>query len=146
MESILVVDDEQSMLEFMEIALSKEGYPVSCAQEGEQALKMLSGKPGFDLVISDLRMGEVDGLELLKASKDIDPDIPFIFMTAYASSEAAISGKIDYLLGLKENVIMGRLIPAGTGMEYYRNIDVPSPFQDIADDPLELEEATAVLK
>jgi DNA-directed RNA polymerase subunit beta' len=61
-------------------------------------------------------------------------------------TEAAISGKIDYLLGLKENVIMGRLIPAGTGMEYYRNIDVPSPFQDIADDPLELEEATAVLK
>ena len=66
--------------------------------------------------------------------------------TTRVLTEAAISGKIDYLLGLKENVIMGRLIPAGTGMEYYRNIDVPSPFQDIADDPLELEEATAVLK
>ena len=37
-------------------------------------------------------------------------------------TEAAISGKVDYLRGLKENVIMGRLIPAGTGMEYYRNI------------------------
>jgi DNA-directed RNA polymerase subunit beta' len=39
-------------------------------------------------------------------------------------TEAAISGRIDYLRGLKENVIMGRLIPAGTGMEYYRNVDV----------------------
>ena len=39
-------------------------------------------------------------------------------------TEAAISGRIDYLRGLKENVIMGRLIPAGTGMEYYRNVKV----------------------
>ena len=39
-------------------------------------------------------------------------------------TEAAISGRIDYLRGLKENVIMGRLIPAGTGMEYYRNVEI----------------------
>lgn len=101
MESILVVDDEQSMLEFMEIALSKEGYQVSCAQEGAQALKMLSGNSGFDLVISDLRMGDFGGLELLKASKSINPEIPFIFMTAYASSETAIEaltlGAFDYI-------------------------------------------------
>jgi hypothetical protein len=40
-------------------------------------------------------------------------------------TEAAISGRVDYLRGLKENVIMGRLIPAGTGMKYYRNVEVP---------------------
>jgi DNA-directed RNA polymerase subunit beta' len=40
-------------------------------------------------------------------------------------TEAAISGKVDYLRGLKENVIMGRLIPAGTGMEYYRRVRIP---------------------
>ena len=40
-------------------------------------------------------------------------------------TEAAISGKVDYLRGLKENVIMGRLIPAGTGMEFYRRIKIP---------------------
>ena len=39
-------------------------------------------------------------------------------------TEAAISGRVDYLRGLKENVIMGRLIPAGTGLEYYRNVDI----------------------
>ena len=83
MESILVVDDEQSMLEFMEIALSKEGYRVSCAQDGKEALTMLSRGSDFDLVISDLRMREVGGLELLKASKSIDPDISFIFMPHY---------------------------------------------------------------
>jgi DNA-directed RNA polymerase subunit beta' len=44
--------------------------------------------------------------------------------TTRVLTEAAISGRIDYLRGLKENVIMGRLIPAGTGMEYYRNVDV----------------------
>jgi DNA-directed RNA polymerase subunit beta' len=45
--------------------------------------------------------------------------------TTRVLTEAAISGKIDYLRGLKENVIMGRLIPAGTGMEYYRKIRIP---------------------
>ncbi|MEE8349616.1 MAG: sigma-54 dependent transcriptional regulator [Acidobacteriota bacterium] len=101
MESILVVDDEQSMLEFMEIALTKEGCEVSCVQDGKEALKILSKKSGFDLVISDLRIGAFDGLELLKKSKSVDPDMPFIFMTAYASSETAIEalkmGAFDYI-------------------------------------------------
>ena len=72
--------------------------------------------------------------------------------TTRVLTEAAISGKVDYLQGLKENVIMGRLIPAGTGMEYYRNIEVKDPFAgevDDQDDPLRLdlsnlEEAAAV--
>ena len=59
--------------------------------------------------------------------------------TTRVLTEAAISGKIDYLRGLKENVIMGRLIPAGTGMEYYRNIEVENPFKDLeSEEPLEL--------
>ena len=68
-------------------------------------------------------------------------------------TEAAISGKVDYLQGLKENVIMGRLIPAGTGMEYYRNIEVKDPFAGEGadqDDPLQLDalilEEAAALK
>ena len=61
--------------------------------------------------------------------------------TTRVLTEAAISGKVDYLLGLKENVIMGRLIPAGTGMEYYRNIEVENPYAgeiDVEHDPLPL--------
>ena len=58
--------------------------------------------------------------------------------TTRVLTEAAINGKIDHLGGLKENVIMGRLIPAGTGMEYYRNIEVENPFEE-AEEPPELE-------
>ena len=57
-------------------------------------------------------------------------------------TEASISGKIDYLRGLKENVIMGRLIPAGTGLEFYRNVELISeePEQLLAEEaPPELE-------
>ncbi|MGH9340695.1 MAG: DNA-directed RNA polymerase subunit beta', partial [Acidobacteriota bacterium] len=64
--------------------------------------------------------------------------------TTRVLTEAAISGKIDYLRGLKENVIMGRLIPAGTGMEYYRNIDVANPFaglEEEEEEDFEREEA-----
>jgi DNA-directed RNA polymerase subunit beta' len=70
--------------------------------------------------------------------------------TTRVLTEAAISGKIDYLRGLKENVIMGRLIPAGTGMEYYRNNEVANPYQpeeeDLEDliEPLTQEAAVPV--
>ncbi len=63
--------------------------------------------------------------------------------TTRVLTEAAISGKVDFLRGLKENVIMGRLIPAGTGMEYYHNIEIENPFEgqeeatDIADSLIE---------
>lgn len=60
--------------------------------------------------------------------------------TTRVLTEAAISGKIDYLQGLKENVIMGRLIPAGTGMEYYRNVEVANPFKDVASEAMDSEE------
>ena len=85
-EKILVVDDEQSMLEFLEYVLKKEGYEVNSVLESPKALELLSEKPGFDLIISDLRMPDLDGLGLLKGSHEIDPEVPFIFMTAYASS------------------------------------------------------------
>jgi DNA-directed RNA polymerase subunit beta' len=61
--------------------------------------------------------------------------------TTRVLTEASISGKVDYLRGLKENVIMGRLIPAGTGLEYYRNVELipeePEPSDEV---PMELDE------
>ena len=56
-----------------------------------------------------------------------------------ASTEAAISGKVDYLRGLKENVIMGRLIPAGTGMEFYRNVKLATEAEPTLPEPVEEE-------
>ena len=53
--------------------------------------------------------------------------------TTRVLTEAAISGKVDYLRGLKENVIMGRLIPAGTGLPAYRNIEIENPYKKTAE-------------
>ena len=100
-EHILVVDDEKSMLEFLGYMLDKEGYRVTSTDKGKQALEWISEQSDFDLVISDLRMPDLDGLELLRATRQVDPETPFIFMTAYASSETAIEslklGAFDYI-------------------------------------------------
>ncbi len=78
------------MLEFLEYMLDKEGYRVTSTDKGKQALEWISKQSDFDLVISDLRMPDLDGLELLRATREVDTETPFIFMTAYASSETAI--------------------------------------------------------
>ena len=72
-------------------------------------------------------VGEPLLLGITKASLSTDSFISAASFqeTTRVLTEAAISGRIDYLRGLKENVIMGRLIPAGTGMKYYRNVEVP---------------------
>ena len=90
-------------------------------QEENERVESEGGKPA---------VGRPLLLGITKASLSTDSFISAASFqeTTRVLTEAAISGKIDYLRGLKENVIMGRLIPAGTGMEYYRNIEVPSPY------------------
>jgi two-component system, NtrC family, response regulator PilR len=100
MAKILVVDDELSMRQFLEILLRREGHEVLCAVDGEEALGLFQEQP-FDLVISDIKMARMDGLELLQRIKERQPLIPVIMMTAYASPEDAIkamkAGAFDYL-------------------------------------------------
>ncbi len=100
MAKILVVDDELSMRQFLEILLRREGHEVLCAVDGEEALGLFQ-EQSFDLVISDIKMARVDGLELLQRIKERQPLIPVIMMTAYASPEDAIkamkAGAFDYL-------------------------------------------------
>jgi two-component system response regulator PilR (NtrC family) len=97
---VLVVDDEKSMREFLEIMLEKDGHEVSCAENGEQALKVIRNKQ-FDLVITDIRMQPIDGLEVLRQCKAISPTTSVIIMSAYASAETAVvamkEGAYDYL-------------------------------------------------
>lgn len=100
MARILVVDDDQGMREFMEIMLTKEGYDVVCAEEPVKAIN-LCNKKDFDLVITDLRMPKIDGIEFLKAIKDKKPETIVILITAYASGETAVNamkeGAYDYV-------------------------------------------------
>jgi two-component system response regulator PilR (NtrC family) len=100
MASILVVDDELSMREFLKILLEKEGYQVATAAEGKTALD-LAEKNGFDLVISDIRMPGMSGLDLLTQLKLLQADIGVIMITAFASPDDAVSamknGAFDYI-------------------------------------------------
>jgi two-component system, NtrC family, response regulator PilR len=97
---ILVVDDEESIREFLEIMLRKEGYEVTCAEDGEKAQDFLKKKT-FDLVISDLQMPKVTGIQLLKYVKDQSPDTTFMMITAFGTTETAVEamkmGAYDYI-------------------------------------------------
>jgi two-component system response regulator PilR (NtrC family) len=99
-DKILVADDEQSMREFLDIMLKKEGYKVSLASNGEEVLK-LTEKDIFDLVLMDIRMPKLDGISALKKIKAISPETIVIMITAYASADTAIKamkeGAYDYI-------------------------------------------------
>ena len=100
MFSILVVDDERGMRDFLKILLAKEGYQVTVCANGEEALKSLEKQP-FNLVISDIRMPGMSGLELLECIKEKNPDLPVVMITAFASPNDAVSamknGAFDYI-------------------------------------------------
>jgi DNA-binding NtrC family response regulator len=86
---ILVVDDEQIARENLEHILKKEGYDVVSVDSGIQALKKLANTD-FDLVLTDLKMKQVDGMEVLARTKEQYPDTEVIMITAYATIETAI--------------------------------------------------------
>jgi two-component system response regulator PilR (NtrC family) len=98
--SILVVDDELSMREFLEILLRKEGYSVDTAKHGEEALASLDRHP-YDLVICDIMMPRVDGMQVLRRVKEVSPETQVIMITAFASTESAVEamkiGAYDYI-------------------------------------------------
>jgi two-component system response regulator PilR (NtrC family) len=97
---ILVVDDERSMRELLAIVLRREGYEVLLAENGRAAIELLEHEP-VDLLISDIKMPDLSGVEVLRAAKKIDQDILGIMITAFASTETAVEamrlGACDYL-------------------------------------------------
>lgn len=97
---ILVVDDEQSMRELLAIVLRREGYEVLLAENGQTALDIL-GRVPVELLISDIKMPDMSGVDVLRAAKQADPHILGIMITAFASTETAIEamrlGACDYL-------------------------------------------------
>ena len=86
---ILVVDDETSMREFLDVLLSKEGYQVSEAKNGKQALIKIQ-KNDYDLILSDIRLGDITGLEVLKNAKKKNQDTIVIMISAYSTTEIAV--------------------------------------------------------
>jgi two-component system response regulator PilR (NtrC family) len=97
---ILVVDDERSMRELLAIVLRREGYEVLLAENGKTAIAMLEREP-VDILISDIKMPDLSGVDVLRAAKRIDQDILGIMITAFASTDTAVEamrlGACDYL-------------------------------------------------
>ncbi len=100
MANILVVDDEPKIRHILQIMLGMQGHQTSEAQNGIEALSMLKSEP-FDLVISDIKMTEMDGFQLLDEIQKMDSPIPVIFITAFATVDSAVEamkkGAIDYI-------------------------------------------------
>jgi two-component system response regulator PilR (NtrC family) len=98
---ILVVDDERSLRELLAIVLKREGYDVLLAENGRMALAALARGP-VDLLISDIKMPDMNGVDVLRSAKQADPSLAAIMMTAFASTETAVEamrlGACDYLI------------------------------------------------
>ena len=97
---ILVVDDEEKICRSLKALLGIKGYAVETSQKGDSALEMLK-RGGYDLLLSDIKMPQFDGLKLLKEAKSFDPNLMVILITGYGSLESAKAainqGAFDYL-------------------------------------------------
>ncbi len=100
MAYILVVDDEEKIRKILKVMLSLKGHKVEEADNGLQALSLIKENP-YDLVIADIKMPEMDGLELLEKIKELDYPVPVVFITAYATVDSAVEamkkGAVDYI-------------------------------------------------
>ena len=110
---ILIVDDEEHFLLLLSNVLDEEGYSVKTAKNGGKALQILEQYTP-DLILTDLRMPEIDGLRLMETVKARHPDIDFIFITAFATVESAVDamrkGAIDYITKPLKNLAELRII------------------------------------
>ncbi len=99
-KQVLVVDDEPNLRRVLSAQLSRDGYDVHTAEDGRQALAVLN-EHHIDLVITDLKMPNVDGMELLKKALELDPELPVVMITAHGTVDNAVEalkvGAFDYI-------------------------------------------------
>ncbi|HXW04693.1 MAG TPA: sigma-54 dependent transcriptional regulator [Vicinamibacterales bacterium] len=97
---VLVVDDERSMRELLSIVLRRDGHDVLLAENGRHAVDLLK-RERVDILVTDIRMPQMSGVDVLREAKQIDPDIISIVMTAFASTDTAVEalrlGAADYV-------------------------------------------------
>jgi DNA-binding NtrC family response regulator len=113
---ILIVDDEAGMCDFLAYYLGSQGFQVATAPSGEDALALLDKEP-FHLVLADIMMPSIDGLEMLRLVKQALPDTIVIMMTAYASLDKAMKaityGAADLLVKPFELAVLLSTIERG---------------------------------
>ena len=100
MSSILIVDDELSMRQFLTHLLQRDGHSIRVAENGRQAMALLRQQPA-DVIISDVKMPDMGGIELLRAARELQPDVEVIMMTAFANEQTAhqafLLGAFDFV-------------------------------------------------
>ncbi len=101
MARILIVDDEERMRHLLSIMLSRKGYHVEQAGDGVEAMEMIGATP-YDMIVTDIKMPRMDGVELLKRIMEMDIPSPVVFITAFATVESAVDamrqGAVDYII------------------------------------------------
>src|SRR5918997_1677507 len=88
MANILIVDDEQGMRQLLSLVFGRAGHQVRAAENGRRALELLR-ESSADLIVSDVRMPDMGGIELLRAARELAPDVAVVMMTAFATVETA---------------------------------------------------------
>src|SRR3972149_4892839 len=117
-EKILIVDDDLSGREWLWVMVRKKGDELSTASGGKEALKMLNDSI-YDLIISDIQMPKMNGVELLKHAKEVCPETQVIMITAYASPESRVEamnlGAYDYITKPFNNAEIKHIIKRALG-------------------------------
>ena len=126
-EKILIVDDEKSMCQYLSIMLKKEGYEVKTVNRGKKAVNEVK-EGNYDVVITDIKMEGMDGIQVLAEIKKIDQNLPVVIMTAYASQKTAIEalnkGAFYYLIKRAKNEEIKMVIRNALDMHRVRNENV----------------------
>jgi two-component system response regulator PilR (NtrC family) len=101
MEKILIIDDEKSILHLLSVVFKKEGWKVETCLSSLNAIEVIN-KKDFDLIVCDIKMPQISGMEILKHVKEKKQDVPVIMMTAYGSIKQAVDalkiGAVDYVM------------------------------------------------
>jgi len=130
---ILIVDDEPSMRDVLGILLKREGYKVDACDGGVSALRALQ-RVVYDMVITDLRMPEVTGIEVLRAAKSTSPDTAVLMITAHGAADTAVEamklGALDYLTKPFEVDEVRRIVRTALGKPADRP---PRPLPDVSE-------------
>ena len=120
-KSILIIDDEPNLRRSLALILQREGYSVTTAGNAQEANKCLEAGP-YDLVFLDLKMPDINGLDLLPEIRELYPNMPVLILTAHASLDSAIDavrkGARDYLLKpIEPDLILARIEDVFSGQE-----------------------------
>src|SRR5260221_3327572 len=100
MSNILIIDDEKAIRKTLSEILSYEGYKIDEAGDGEEGLKKVKEK-AYDVILLDIKMPKIDGIEFLEKTKETNPDIPIIMISGHGTIETAVEavkkGAYDYI-------------------------------------------------